>query len=549
MPGRRYLWAALAVAAALHITGLGYGLPHTFNSDEPHVVNMAVSFGAGSLKPYSFKYPSLWPTVLFFLYGLYFALWSGFGFLHSTAEFAANFAWDPTAFYWIARGTAAAGGLAAVGVLWRAERSLRLEGLPWGALLLAFSPVVIEQAHTAKPDSLMLLWCAVAWLGALGMVREGFRRQYWLCGAALGLAVSTQYTAAGAALLLPLAHVLGRARSGAPARWLAEGLGLACLCFFLGSPYIFLDFQRFRATLQDFSALAGIQELSRAQTTRGVLLNMWNFAGEGSVAGLALLAGCWRLWRRDPRLAVLVAVPAAAYFAALANHPDGLWMRYLLACFPGLALAAGEGLAWVAGRGRWAAAAAMILGAGPGAWEGWRQDRLLLLPDTRTEARRWIDAAVPAGATVLADYPHASPFLRPSREQLEELAGRTQAAGSPRWRLYQAMAATHPGGGYRVLRIRRSAADLRSNPKHVETSQAEGDFIDVRGGMEALRTAGVSHVVTSSFGAVPSRAKELGRFFDDLHARGRLAREFAPVPGRVAGPHLRVFLLSYNTQP
>ena len=107
------LAGAVCLAVWLRVDGLGYGLPHTFNSDEPHHINLAVSFGSGSLKPYSFKYPTLWPTLLFFCYGVYFAFWSGLGLLRSAADFAGLFAWDPTWFYLIGRALSALCGLSA----------------------------------------------------------------------------------------------------------------------------------------------------------------------------------------------------------------------------------------------------------------------------------------------------------------------------------------------------------------------------------------------------------------------------------------------------
>ena len=66
------LFAVLFFAVALRLIGIGYGLPAVFNSDEPHIVNTAVSFGSGDFNPHRFKYPTLWMYLLFFVYGIYF---------------------------------------------------------------------------------------------------------------------------------------------------------------------------------------------------------------------------------------------------------------------------------------------------------------------------------------------------------------------------------------------------------------------------------------------------------------------------------------------
>src|SRR5471032_494725 len=84
----------LTLAAIPRLIAIGYGLPHVYNGDEPHLINMAVSL-AGSLRPYSFKYPTLWPTVLTVFYGAWFVLWSGFGLLRGAMDFAAKYAFAP----------------------------------------------------------------------------------------------------------------------------------------------------------------------------------------------------------------------------------------------------------------------------------------------------------------------------------------------------------------------------------------------------------------------------------------------------------------------
>ena len=154
-----------------------------------------------------------------------------------------------------------------------------------------------------------------------------------------------------------------------------------------------------------------------------------------------------------------------------------------------------------------------------------------------------MNAHVPAGETVLLDLPHASPRAIPSKEQCVELAARTAAAGSPRSRLWKAMAERHPGGGWRVYRIRRAPGSLFSAPRHVAASQADADFLDVRPGLDPVRAVRANWVVTSSFGADPRRARELASFFTELAAGADLAAEFPFEAGKTAGPWLRVWKL------
>lgn len=545
-PSFSWAWAALAAlaaAAALRFVALGYGLPHTYNADEPHLVNMAVSFGGGSLRPHSFKYPTLWPTLLAGLYGLWFAAWSVFGLRKGPLDFAALYGFEPTGFYLIARFASACASLAALLAVARAERIDAKPGRwPYGALILAFSPLLVDLSHAAKPDSLMLLFAAGAWACALRFQSGGPRGWLYAASGLVGAACSTQYTAAPAALLVPLAWLL-RDGERAPAAWLGQALLVAAAAFFAGSPFVAIDFRRFAADWADYGDLVRLRPHDAAAMARDVAYNLWTYGGEGSPAGAAAALGLgWLLWK-NPRRAAFLALPVAAYFAVLATSPDGGWQRYLLGVFPALALLSGEGLERLGGTASWRKLLVAVLVVAPGLAASWRLTRDLTLPDTRAQAESWLKERVPEGESILMDLPHASPRAIPSQRQCLDLAARTAAAGSPRARLWRAMAERHPGGGWRVYRIQRSAGDLFSAPRHVAASQADGDFLDVRPGLDPVRAVRVKWVVTSSFGADPRRARELATFFSELAAGAELVREFAPEPGKTMGPWLRVWKL------
>lgn len=535
-----WLLAAAVAALALRLLGVSWGLPQAYNADEPHIVNLAVSFGAGTLKPYAFKYPTLWPYLLAACYGVYFVFWSGFGLLRSPLDFAALYGWEPGNFYLIARLLSAALSTAAVGWILIAERRRRPDGVPWAALLLAFAPVVCELGRSGKPDSLMFFFICAAWNQALAVREGGGPRAYRLCGLFLGLAAASQYTAAPAALILPLAHVVRRGK--ARAACLGEGALAGAAGFFMGDPYVLLDFPRFWQTVQDMRAMAPLAE--RTEIVRQVLANAVSFAGPGSAAGLAAFLGAGLLVARDRRLLLLLLMPCLVYGVILGMSPDGGWMRYLLPVFPALALLSAEGLALCERPRRpllllLAAATALV----PGLGISWARGKGLTLPDTRVEAGVWLRGNVPPGAGVLLDAPHASPDLPMTREQLLDLVRRAAEAGSPRARLYEAMAARHPGGGWRVYRLKRAAQELRSWPGHVEASQADAPMLDARPGLDVVRAMKVSFVVTTSFGAIPQRAPELSTYFDELPRRARLAASFLPERGRRTGPVIRVYAL------
>lgn len=540
-----WFWAGAALlgaAALLRFLWIGYGLPHTYNADEPHLINMAVSFGGGSLRPHSFKYPTLWPELLAGLYGLWFAFWSAFGLRKGPTDFAALYGFAPTGFYLIARCVSALASFAAVLVVARIEKREAPSRWPYGAWLLAFAPQLVDLGHTAKPDMLMHLFAAGAWACALRYRSGGPRGWLIATGACVGAACSTQYTTAPLALLVPLAWAL---RDGGPTSWtwLAQATLAAAAAFFLASPFVLIEPGRFLADWSDYFDL-GRQVPRDVKAMSGrVVYNMWTFGGDGSPAGLAALAGLFLAARRSWRRALLLGLPCLAYVAVLSFSFDGGWQRYMLGAFPALAVLAGEGLSPVAGESPRRRAAVLALSLLPGAWMSWSFDSNLSLPDTRAQAEAWMTAHVPAGETVLLDLPHASPRLIPSKEQCADLAARTAAAGSPRSKLWKAMADRHPGGGWRVYRVRRSAVSLFSAPGHVANSELDGDFLDVRPGLDPVRAVRAGWVVTSSFGADPRKSRELATFFSELAAGADLAAEFPFEAGKTAGPWLRVWKL------
>ena len=532
--------AALAVCA--RFVGIGCGLPHTYNADEPHLINMAVSFGGGSLRPVSFKYPTLWPTMLAGLYGLWFAVWSVFGLRKGPIDFASLYGFTPTGFYLIARVAAALSSLAALAIVFQMERLEEKDRWPYGMMILAFSPVLVELARAAKPDSLMLVFVAGAWACALRFQAGGPRGWLYAAGALIGAACTTQYTAAPLALLIPLAWLL-REDGPPPWTWLIPAFALAGAAFLAGSPFIAIDFRRFAADWADYADLGRLQPHDAVEMSRTVAYNLWTYAGEGSPAGALALFGLGILaWRRTRR-ALLLGVPVAAYFIVLVASPDGASHRYLLGVYPALALLSAEGLVLLGGKKSWRRALVAALAVAPGLLMSWHYVSGLRLPDTRAQAEAWITANIPQGETILLDQIHASPRVIASKEQCEDIAARTATAGSPRFRLWRAMAQRHPGGGWRIYRIQRSASDLFSSPRHVAASQADADFLDVRPGLDPVRAVRAKWAVTSSFGADPRRARELSTFFSELAAGSELVREFPSESGVTMGPWLRIWRL------
>jgi len=546
---RPWLLAAIAAAAVLlRLIGLRYGLPSVFNADEPHHVNMAVSFGGGSLNPGIFKYPTLWMYLLFGSYGAFFVGWSGFGLLRSVAEFGQLFVWDPGTFYLIARLLSAGLSAAGLALLYLCGRRYSGPTGLWAAALLAVSPTLVVSAHAAKPDSLMFLLAALAWWAAVRHRQEGRRRDLLLCAAAVGLCTSSQYIAAPLAALVFAAWWSGPRRD---ARALWAALALIPLGFLAGTPFALLDAPTFWKGVQDVRSMANVG----SPNPWTVLKNTFDFAGHG-IAGAGLLASALALVLRDPdrrKEAALLLFPIGAQLVFLGIYPNGTWHRFLIPVFPGLALLTAlaaeaffEFLPKAPKRLVALAAAAALLA--PGAWRSWAFDRDLLLSDTRNQAASWIEENLPPGTRVLTFNEHASPRMRMSAAQARRLLERTRAAGHPRARYYELMVRSHPGKGYDILRIAQDPAVLQAPAGQVAWSAAGRDVLDIRPGLRTARDAGAGIVVFSSHGSSGPGLDALRPFFDEAEAQGRLLKEFRPEAGKSRGPVIRIIDISANAR-
>jgi hypothetical protein len=410
---------------------------------------------------------------------------------------------------------------------------------------------VIISAHAAKPESLLLFLSSCAWYFGVRHRIDGRAGDLLKCGFLTGLSCSTQYTAIPTLILIPTAWLIGPF-SGVGV--LAGAIGAAGFGFLVGCPFALLDYHRFLATLQDMRAMQGMAGTWNANWAGQVVWNAVTFAGSLWVGGTALIVGAIFLLRKDRKSAALLLIPTLFLVGCLSFSGEGGWQRYLFAGFPALALVAGVGAErvirilsrWL-GEGFWdrpvVVAALVLLLALPGGLKSWSFDRELLLPDTRALAAQWIESHIPQGSKILMDQEHASPPLRLSPETVRRLLERTKANGHPRARYYEIMKESHPGGGYAVYQVRRSAEDLHTLPGYAAESAAGRPVLDVSGGLAAVRREGIAWVVLTSFGAEIGRSRELDRFLTETQDKGQLLARFDPQPGKNTGPHIQIYHL------
>ncbi len=344
-----------------------------------------------------------WPALSFYVtLGVQIVYKGWYGFVHSgatTAEFAEHVQRDSAALFLLARLLNAAIGVLSILLTWRL--ALPLAGRTaaiLAALFLAANPLhILTSQHISDPNLLALVFVALA-AGAMARVAEGggTRDSAW-AGAWIGLAAACKYVPLVLLLPLALAHLRG-------GRWKGLGIavGLACAAMFAATPFTFLDWP---TTAEAFS----VQRKSLfsdwvGQSAFPISLPTYLAASLPKALGwpayLLSIAGFVALWRRGPgaRTVALVAIVIVVANGLLRAAQE----RYLLVVFPIMAIAAAVGAlrlveflsarfpALAARRGAATSllAAACLLVPAP---ELWNVRSALHRPDSRHEARRWIN--------------------------------------------------------------------------------------------------------------------------------------------------------------
>jgi hypothetical protein len=399
------LAAILLGALALRLWHIGHGLPFAYNADEAeHFVPKAVGMFRGSLDPGYYENP---PALTYLLYLIFQLRFSG--------DLVRGFAADPEPAFLTARvAVALIGTLVVALAYWAGARFYeRRTGLVAAAVMaVAFLPLFYSK-H-ALNDVVTLAPVTVGLVGCLLAYERGRWGDWALAGGAIGAATATKYTAGAMLLTVAVAAGLRIGRDHrAELRRALGGLAIAGVAFaavfLLLNPWAILDFDEVRRQVRGQSRQADSGKLGQ-DDVRGWIYYVGTLGwGFGWVPLVAAAGGAVAALRRDWRRALLlVAFPVCLYLYMGAQAR--FFGRWLLPAYPALCVLAGYGvvaLASALGRSPRRAgaivAALAALACLQGLLSAIHVDTVLGRTDTREQARRWIDANVPAGARLVVE--------------------------------------------------------------------------------------------------------------------------------------------------
>jgi 4-amino-4-deoxy-L-arabinose transferase-like glycosyltransferase len=407
-------------ALALRLWGIDYGLPVSYWQDEYLEVMRALQLGTGGFDLDRTEKGGLY-LVMFVEYGVYFVILKLSGAISSTAEFARLFVNDPSVFYLLGRITTAVLGSVTVLAAYLIGRTAYSIGAGLlAALFLAVNVLHVEMSHMINVDIMMVCFAGLALFFALRIAACGQLRDYVIAGAMAGIATTAKIPAMLLVIPLLIAHIHRMRQSETTlAGWFRSGnfwLGAVTLAgiLILTNPGIVFAIPRYLSYFAAPPETAVLAPTDGAVELPGERPNLFVYylAAMPRAMGwpltiVAALGVVRALWARSIADTMLVAFALATFVVISITGTDLYYERYALPVMFVLSVLAARVVCDVGkvSPRRWgpiAAAVGLLLVASP-AQLAVQRTRLLTEPDNRTFAQHWIEANVPAGATVLIE--------------------------------------------------------------------------------------------------------------------------------------------------
>lgn len=412
------LVAIILIGAAVRYLGITFGLPmYLIRPDELTLISRALQFGTGDLNPHYFNYPSLYMYILFFFYGVYFAVGSIIGLFNGQMDFLGLFNTDPSSFILISRSFSALCGVLTIYVVYRIGMTMKdkLTGLT-AALFTSLAYLHVRDSHFGVTDVTVTLFIACSVLFMLKSLANPATRYYFLAGLFAGLSTSTKYLGIVLPVPMLIAHYYSlknlHGRFHILRDWFDRRLVVFCaaliLFFLIGTPYALLDYKTF---FSGFFREVGFVMVDKQEEFfhRGWFFYLWFslFHGLGWPFLLASIIGIIFSLRNIPRKSlVLLAFPLVFYLITGKSFRG--YVRYAIPFVPFLSVTAAVCVTSIIESiklgNRYKAHAGLLITVLlliPSISNIIAFDRLLLKEDTRIEANNWISESLDETASVL----------------------------------------------------------------------------------------------------------------------------------------------------
>lgn len=398
----------LLVGFGLRIWGVNFGLPRLFIIDEGETVYTAFYAASHKLRPLWYLHTPFLAYILIFEYALLYVGGALSGMFRAPLDLFYLYVKDPTLFFLLARITVALSGTLTVFMTWKIGREFfgKMTG-NLAALFLAVNFLHVKESHYAKDDVLAGLMVAISFYFTGKIVTQGKAKNFVGAGLFLGFAVGAKYPAVLFSVVLLVALILS------PSQKKIQHFALTCLwaslAFFVVNPYMFLAWSSsFKGLYSDFVTHALIEnQYSQTQVLWKRFLVEHIPQGTGILIYVCGLGGfLYGLIKgKEQKMLYLMPVLPAVFILTVDRWVNYSNARYAIMTLPMFALAAAIFVSKLNSvlpqARRWfvicITVAALI-------YQPLKRsiafNHFMLRPDTRIQAKTWIEANVVPGTSV-----------------------------------------------------------------------------------------------------------------------------------------------------
>lgn len=435
MDDKRYgivLGIVIAIAFAMRVFMARANMPFAYWHDENSYIEMALKLGSGKIGLLSMSHGGLYQIALLTAYAAYYVIARMFGTVTSPEDIYIGYLQDPTVFFLIARGITIVCGLGAIYLIYLIASKCydRTVGL-LAAIFAAFSLVMVQTSSLAFADTpaVFMMMLAVLFI-VYGIQRPAHAGSYYMACLFVGLSAACKYYAIfGAATVYLTAFLIAKDpkdRVKRLAGLVIYGTVVMVIGFIAGMPFFLFNLPKF---FNDTFVRMGGEYIVNNPNRSAWLYHFTNHLrnGLGLPLELACLAGVvYAAYRRTRSDLLMLAFPVT-YYLLIMNSIG--FAYHLLPAIPFLVIMAAALIAHIVRKffSRGAFAACLAVGSllvAPSAIDSIKYVAIVASPDTRTEAKAWIETNIPEGSSILSEgyiYTLAvhGPVLTPTRTTLE----------------------------------------------------------------------------------------------------------------------------------
>ncbi len=594
--GKRPALFILLFASLLRLWGIWHGYPFSYYPDEQHFVNRAVSFGSGDLNPHWFHKPAFLMYLLFFEYGVLYLLGRVTGVFPNVESFSVYYVQNPWPFILIGRMTITAFGIATVYLTYKiGEKYWSKRAAILSAICLALCYGHVFAGQDVKADIPTTYFTILSLYYLLKVLKDDFKtRDYILAGLFAGLGTATKYYSIvllPCILMVSLYESFKYRRAGRLVKYIYSLLSFWAI-YFIASPYNFIDPLGRRAsfgsivalwnklspwTLNLFPPLTGeltAQLLAENREGHYIVRSIANYLnvlfstqGAGIIIGALFICAVFvLLWKANFENILLLSYPVLFSAISIVVNPSYTEVRHQLVIYPFLSIAAGI----FAGEGAKRFKRTylvdmmfMVLLVFP-LFAIVRNNIYVSRADTRTLAKNWIEANIPAGTKLLLA--EGAAVLRMNRENIHEFYKKAKRRQGEDGQFTRHLERYYYLKMQSVEEITYDIKEIRFpwwRGKEIVPGETVADTEYDKDMGNPLKPVGVNdyeyyvdqgyrYAVTSSYNyesfvegdRIKSRSfPSFKKFYHDLFSKGELVKEFNADEMNLPGPTVKVIKL------